>query len=100
MSYSLKYLKEAHKASSDHRATIEHSSLCGCFFCCKVFSPTLIKEWIDGGQTAVCLCGIDSVIGSVSGYKLTDGFLKAMCRFWFNRAIVKGKWVWLKVRSK
>lgn len=102
MSYSIKYLEEAHKASSYHRATIKHSKMCGCFYCCKTFSPTLIKEWIDGGQTAVCPspCGIDSVIGSASGYKLTDGFLKAMCKFWFNRVEINGKWKWLKSKDK
>jgi len=28
-------------------------------------------------------CGIDSVIGSDSGYPITRDFLKRMCDYWF-----------------
>ena len=77
-------LKTAHKASSYHRKSIEASDVCGCFYCCRQFAPSKIREWVDKGQTAICpLCGIDSVIGAASGYQISDDFLKQMCEFWF-----------------
>lgn len=66
--YSKAYLENVHKASSSHRAEMEHSSLCACFYCLTTFTPTEIAEWIDepnGGETAICpKCGIDSVLSS------------------------------------
>ena len=78
-------LKRAHEHCTKHRGEIERSELCGRFYCEKVFSPAEIEEWIDGGKTAMCPhCGIDSVIGSASGFQLTKEFLHAMCEYWFS----------------
>lgn len=76
---------QAHKHSVKHRAEIEASSICGCFFCSETFAPSEIKNWVDRKQTARCPhCGIDSVIGDASGYPVTDKeFLKAMQVYWF-----------------
>lgn len=74
----------AHRHSSRHFREIVYSERCGCFSCCAIFDPTEIKEWTDGGQTALCPeCGIDSVIGSESGYPVTTEFLIAMMNMWF-----------------
>ena len=78
----------AHDRSRNHRAEILKSETCGCFYCLKNFSPSQITEWcdeVDGvGQTALCpFCGIDSVIGSASGYPVDQAFLKAMNKVWF-----------------
>jgi len=81
----------AHRHSASHRAEVESSDVCGCFYCCELFSPAEIEEWIDeveegkGGTTALCpRCGIDSVVGSASGYRVHDkSFLQAMKRQWF-----------------
>ena len=82
---SLSDLQQAHKASSKHRAQIEKSDQCGCFYCLKTFAPSTIREWWDDGQTAVCpLCGIDSVLGSASGAPLTAGFLAEMQKHYFG----------------
>jgi hypothetical protein len=57
-----------------------------------VFPPSEIEEWVDAdeqgiGQTALCPnCGIDSVIGSKSGYPTTKEFLQAMGEHWFSAA--------------
>lgn len=76
-------LREIHKHSSYHRKKLEASSQCGCFCCKKIFSPTEIFDWIDGGQTAICpYCEIDSVIGSDS-IPITENLLNEMCMFWF-----------------
>lgn len=79
----------AHQASANHRAEIEASTLCGCFYCKATFGPDKIEEWTDDddagvGQTAFCpRCGIDSVIGDKSGFPITTDFLDTMHRAWF-----------------
>ncbi len=61
----------------------------------KIFEPSEITDWVnessekqtdinDIGQTALCPhCGIDSVIGSSSGFPMTVEFLKEMNVYWF-----------------
>ena len=80
---------EAHKVSSNHREQIEQSDLCGCFYCLSIYPPSEILDWCDESHdlvavTALCpKCGIDSVIGSASGYPVTKEFLKKMTTHWF-----------------
>lgn len=82
-------VKCAHAHSSNHRTEISNSTICGCFFCKQTFAPSEIIEWIDEdnngvGQCALCpRCGIDSVIGSASGFPINTAFLGATSRFWF-----------------
>ena len=74
----------AHKHSSRHRRELEASESCGCFFCMALYAPSAIEEWVDEDDTALCPhCGIDSVIGSASGYPVTREFLERMHRQWF-----------------
>jgi hypothetical protein len=80
----------AHKHSTRHRNEILASELCSCFFCLTIFPPREIVEWVDEdenddvGQTALCpKCGIDSVIGSNSGYSIERPFLAEMKQHWF-----------------
>jgi hypothetical protein len=78
----------AHPHSIDHRAAILASDRCGCFFCLAVFEPSAIEEWIDFVNgvcvTALCpKCGIDSVIGTASGYPVERAFLARMRAHWF-----------------
>lgn len=76
----------AHEFSTHHRADIEASDICGCFYCLKTFPPAEITEWWDrDGQTPVCpKCGIDSVIASASGFPITRKFLREMHNKWFS----------------
>jgi hypothetical protein len=66
-----------------------NSEICGCFYCLEIYSPSEITEWTDEdengiGSCALCpKCGIDSVIGSASGYPVTEAFLKRMQLHWF-----------------
>lgn len=86
----LKQLEDAHDACSNHADIIKSSKLCGCFYCIKIFNPAKkkIKEWIDGGETALCpYCGIDTVIGSESKFPITFKFLNSMHEHWFNHGI-------------
>jgi len=76
---------------------IEASALCGCFHCLAIYPPSSIVEWVDwpddtplerqrtAGHTALCpRCGVDSVIGSASGYPIDTDLLKAMHKYWFS----------------
>jgi hypothetical protein len=81
-------LQAAHKARIFHREQIISSEWCGCFYCLKIFKPDAITNWTDMkdgvGTTAFCPhCGIDSVIGSASGYPIELDFLRRMRRYWF-----------------
>ena len=77
-------LHEAHTHSAGHRQELLASDLCGCFYCQAIYPPTEIAFWIDGDQTALCArCGIDSVIGSKSGFPITHEFLTEMNRYFF-----------------
>jgi hypothetical protein len=84
------YLEAAHKHSNFHKKEILKSDICGCFYCKKTFLPTEIRGWCDEsnlkGSTALCpKCGIDSVLGSKSGYPVGDvEFLKEMNDHWFG----------------
>lgn len=94
MKFDKTILEEAHKHSSKHREEMLKSELCGCFYCETIFDPSEIKEWIDKekndiAQTPLCpKCGIDSVIGSQSGFPINDKeFLKEMHKYWFDRTV-------------
>ncbi|MBP0582231.1 cytoplasmic protein [Labrys sp. LIt4] len=80
-------LERAHRHSTSHRQELERSKICGCFYCSQNFMVAKIEEWIDDSAgTALCPeCGIDSVIGSASGYPVDDrDFLEAMHELWFS----------------
>lgn len=81
----------AHRFSSGHMETLKKDSVCGCFYCLRIFNPSEIEEWIiddnpiDKDGTAICPhCGIDSVIGESSGFPITTDFLRGMKKCWFD----------------
>ncbi len=84
------YLLAAHRASAIHKTVTLKSEICGCFFCETTFLPQEIECWVDerNGEytTAICpYCGIDTVLGSASGFPVTDKkFLKSMHKRWFE----------------
>lgn len=70
--------------ASNHRAELDESAQCGCFFCFRTFAASEIRIWIDKNQTALCpRCGIDSVIGTASGFTVDDRFLRKLNIFKF-----------------
>jgi hypothetical protein len=92
----------AHQNSSNHRESVLASDVCGCFYCLSIFSPSEIEDWVDAredetnisetGQTVLCpRCGIDSVLGSASGYPITREFLQKMKDYWFQRTVSPNK---------
>lgn len=79
----------AHQHSSNHKAEIAGSSVCGCFHCMATFPPERITQWVDdtegAGVTALCPeCGIDSVIGDASGFPIQPMLLRRMNAYWFD----------------
>jgi hypothetical protein len=76
---------EAHSHCSDNRDALTVSEAAGCFYCCEVFQPSEIDVWVDDGRCAICpRCGIDSVIGTASGFPVADvRFLEKMREIWF-----------------
>jgi hypothetical protein len=69
----------AHEHAFQQREELEHSDGCGCFYCFTTFPTSEIKTWVDGNRTAICPnCGMDSVIGSASGFPLTKVALRRM----------------------
>jgi hypothetical protein len=79
----------AHKHTG-YQQEILKSEKAGCFYCLKIFSPEEINDWHgekceEYEPLALCpKCGIDSVIGSASGYPIENSFLKKMKDFWFS----------------
>ena len=55
-------ISAAHKCSTNHRLQIEASTKCGCFYCQRIFQPSIIEDWIDDDTTALCpFCGIRGI---------------------------------------
>mgnify|MGYP006974667791 CR=1 FL=1 len=77
--------KAAHALCTHHREALKNADRCGCFYCKRIYDPKEIKDWVDGGKTALCpYCGIDSVIPDTEEYPLTTAFLKKMYHVWFT----------------
>lgn len=80
-----KDVEKAHRYCTANEGLLSESTLCGCFYCLKVFDPGEIKTWINDrdGKTAVCpYCGIDSVLPG-NKVDLSEDFLRQMHNVWF-----------------
>jgi len=96
-------LVTAHAHCGSNRSEITASDVCGCFGCLQTFGSSRVDQWIDEPeaslvrnnrlihnepareQTAICpYCGVDSVIGSASGFPITKDFLKRMNKRWLG----------------
>ena len=74
-----------HKLSSHHKDEVLRVAEVTCFYCQQHYSPKLIKEWCDDGETALCpKCGIDAVLPTSLGLEATHD----MHHHWFR--VVKG----------
>jgi len=88
MKLVLEYVEEkkAHQHSTNNKKELNKSSICGCFYCCEIYTPSEIKDYLNEGEgTALCpYCGVDSVIADTSEYKITKDFLMKMHNYWFK----------------
>jgi hypothetical protein len=93
-SLSLGDQESLHRLSSGNRDALRGSARAGCFYCCEIFSPNEIKDWVDGRQvetgslddgiTALCpRCGIDAVLPEAAGVTLNKDLLVEMRAHWF-----------------
>jgi hypothetical protein len=81
-------LENAHHHCTSNETALAISNLAGCFYCCQIFPAAQVTEFLEIEQTAICpKCGIDSVIGDVSGLAITAMFLERMHDYWFERTI-------------
>lgn len=80
-------IRSARKHSFLNKEELLRSETCGCYDCLRIFKPSEIKYWHyesqtstgQKGYTAFCPFNcFDTVIGSASGYPITEEFLYAM----------------------
>ena len=82
--------EQASKFSRNNKTALQHDSVCGCYFCMKIFPTHEIEEYCDEESTAICPhCNVDAVIGESSGYLINDEFLKCMRGYAFGRYFAK-----------
>lgn len=76
-----------HRYCTNNREALSKVKKCGCFYCCTIFNPAEIEEWVEQDNSAVCPhCGVDSVIpeSDTGEYELTEDLLKEMYKVWFE----------------
>ncbi|HAX75894.1 MAG TPA: cytoplasmic protein [Cyanobacteria bacterium UBA11372] len=77
-------IRLASQYSIYNRKQVEASEKAGCYYCLSIFSPEEISDYCDDGTTVLCpKCGIDSVLGSQSGYTIDLATLKKLKQYWF-----------------
>lgn len=77
--------------SSEYNQTeLMNAPICGCFYCCSIFPPSEIKEWVGNAmrgldQTAVCPhCGTQNVIAPKPTFTLSPDALRHMSALAFG----------------
>ena len=78
-------VEKAHRYCTANEGLLSESTVCGCFYCLKVFAPSEIENWINDrdGKTAICpYCSIDSVRPG-NRVDLSKNFLHQMHKAWF-----------------
>jgi hypothetical protein len=77
-------IHHAAKLAFRNKSEIAFANKCGCYSCLAVFDKKEIKEWTDGGETALCpRCSIDSVIAEGTGFDLSEENLRKANQYWF-----------------
>lgn len=68
---------------------LANSDMCGCCYCLRIYEANRIITVIEersGGKTAICnYCWVDAMIGSASGYPITEDFLRQVRYRWLGR---------------
>lgn len=78
--------RSAHRESFRSREQLLASRWVGCFYCCMIFGPKSILEWVHGGKTALCpVCWVDSVL-PLTAEQFDSEFLLEMRKYWFAPA--------------
>lgn len=70
----------------NNRQLVEQSTKAGCFHCLKIFDVSEIKSYTDNEKTMICpLCGIDSIVGNMCGFELSEEILQKAHQFWYKK---------------
>ena len=78
-------ISEIYRYTSQHRALLQQSERCGCFYCLQIFTYSEIEDWCDDEQTAMCPhCGIDAVLGSAAVEEFSPELLQVMQAVYFG----------------
>jgi hypothetical protein len=73
-----------HEYCNNNKKTIATSKLCGCFYCCEIYSSQEVHEYVDNNTCALCpKCGTDSVLPDTV-CQLTVELLNSMHEYWFK----------------
>lgn len=91
---SLADQESLHKFCTNNRGRLLAVQRAGCFYCCAIFEPREILDWVDGrqvetgstqdGVTALCpRCGIDAVLPELPGSQISEALLREMRAHWF-----------------
>ena len=80
-------LAYAHEQCNGNRKKLTKASVCGCFYCLRIYDPKEIVWESDEDNTAMCpYCGIDSVLPESANLPVTKALLKKMREFWFTES--------------
>lgn len=96
-------LLAAHRHTTENRAELEASRLCGCCSCLEIFPAEDVVAFTGldmsnfdnpdaatSGETALCpRCGSEALLGDRAGYPLTPDFLSRMNQAWFQRTVIR-----------
>ena len=75
----------APKAAFMNREDVFNSTKVGCYHCLQIFNPKDVKQYTDGGKTALCpFCEVDSLVCTACGYDVTPNILKEIKNYWFG----------------
>jgi hypothetical protein len=68
-----------------NKGLVQGSKLAGCYHCGKTFESKEIKDFTDNGQTCLCpSCGIDSIVGDMSGFPITETSMQDAHKYLFG----------------
>lgn len=74
----------APKLAMHNKDKLSKVSECACYYCCKVFKPSEIKEWVDKNDTALCpYCSVDAVLPVYEDNEKDIIFLTKLHEYWF-----------------
>ena len=87
MVLSISEMKEWHKRSRFNALsikTIESPLLVYCIYCKNAMRPSDIIKYVDEGRTALCSCGVDSLIYESEDSKMTADILSQLHDYYFK----------------
>lgn len=61
---------------------VNESTICGCFKCGNILTPSLIVDYDEYDNAAICPhCGATAILADKQGYTITEDYLKALKQY-------------------